>query len=150
MANEIDSRIGEILRKLSKYRITCYVSAYELSAYLQGPTYTGDKISAEIILGNDLLLLHEVAEICVLKSMGYSIDEETIVRAYPVTYRAHLEAMRVELRVASEEGLSGWVEARCRDLQSYLEDPSLFRGLEKLVESLIKEFCKQMVLPQST
>jgi len=62
-----------------------------------------------VVLGSDILMLHEVAEICTLKSMGYRVDENTIVRAYPDTYREHLEALRVELREAFEEGLNEWV-----------------------------------------
>jgi len=93
------------------------------------------------VLGSDILMLHEVAEICALKFMGYSIDENTIVKAYPDTYRAHLEAMRIELREASEEGLNEWVRARCRDLQTYLEDPYLLKSLEGAVRNLIEEFC---------
>jgi len=141
MVGEIDLRIEGVLRKLSKYGVTCYVSANELLAYLRGPTYTGDRTSIEAVLNNDLLLLHELAEVCALKSMGYGIDDETAVRAYPDTYRAHLEAMVVELRAASEGGLIEWVKTRCGDLRTYLGDPNLPQGLENFVEDLIKEFC---------
>jgi len=97
------------------------------------------------VLSSDILMLHEVAEICILKSMGYSIDENTIIRAYSDTYRAHLEALRIELREAREEGLNGWVEVRCRDLQTYLEDPYLPKSLEEVVRGLIEDLCPDQI-----
>jgi len=138
---DVGSRIRRALNRLSRYGIACSISVDEFSAYLRGPTYSGDRTPAEEVLSSDILMLHEIAEICMLKSMGYSIDENTIIRAYPDTYWAHLEALRVELREAREEGLNEWVKARCRDLRTYLEDPYLPKSLEGVVRSLIKEFC---------
>jgi len=80
-------------------------------------------------------MLHEVAEICTLKSVGYSIDENTNLRAYPDTYREHLEVMRIELKEASEESLNEWIKTRCRDSRTYLKDPYLPKSLGGVEES---------------
>jgi len=145
MFSDVSSRIRRALDRLSRYGVVCSIGVDELLAYLRGPTYSGDRTPAEAVLSSDILMLHEVAEICILKSMGYSIDENTVLRAYPDTYRVHLEALRVELREAFEEGLNEWVEARCRDLQTYLKDPHLPKSLEGVVRSLIEDFCSGQV-----
>uniref|UniRef100_A0A7C4FCH4 Uncharacterized protein n=1 Tax=Thermofilum pendens TaxID=2269 RepID=A0A7C4FCH4_THEPE len=129
------------LSVVRSYGLGCSATCEELLAYLSGPTYTGDTVALEEVLGDELLFLHEVAEACILKSMGYELSESTATRAYPDTYKAHLEAMEVELREAARRELMNHVVARCRDLESYLEDPLLPEHLRPAVHALIGEFC---------
>ena len=135
--------IEDALRILSeKYGAGCEVSFGELLAYLSGPTYEDDLISLDQVLNEDLLLLHELAEICILKKMGHRINRNTVMNAYPDTYQAHLEAMRIELSEAERMGQLSWIEGRCRDLGRYLGDQHLPRNLEPLVHQLIKQYCR--------
>jgi len=67
---DVGSRIRRALDRLSRYGIVCSISVDEFSAYLRGPTYSGDRTPAEAVLSSDILMLYEVAEICTLKSMG--------------------------------------------------------------------------------
>jgi len=138
------SKLAEILKRLAeKHGIQCNVSLEELLAYLSGPSYEDDRTSLNKILEEELLLLHEVVEICFLKNMSYKINEATIQYAYPDTYRAHLEAMSIELDEAKRIGRISWVEKRCRDLEEYLDDPHLPRNLEPLVHMLINSYCSR-------
>ncbi len=59
----------------------------ELVEYMQGLTYEEDEIGLDEVLGNDLLLLHETVEICMLKQLGYKIDGGTVIRAYQMPTR---------------------------------------------------------------
>ncbi len=64
------------------------------------------------VLGNEFLLLHEVVEICFLKSMSYRVSPCIILKAYPGTYRARLKAMELGLMETAERaGITGWVDA---------------------------------------
>jgi len=94
-----------------------------------GPTYEDEVISVEEIVNNDLLFLHEVIETCVLKSLGYSIDKDTVMRAYPDTYYAHLKAIEIELIEANNRDNRVHIEKRCMDLRTYLDDPYLSKNL---------------------
>jgi hypothetical protein len=60
---------------LLKYGIQCNVSFEELLTYLEAPSYEDDTIKLNEILSDELLFLHEVAEICFLKKMGYTITK---------------------------------------------------------------------------
>ncbi len=54
-----------------QYRLECSISLSGLLAYLDSPNYEDDTVEAREILGSELLLLHELTEICILKSMRY-------------------------------------------------------------------------------
>jgi hypothetical protein len=130
-----------VLRILLKYGIRCKVSLEELLTYLEAPSYEDDTIKLKEILGDELLLLHEVAEICFLKKMGYTITSNIIVEAYPQTYKAHLKALEIELETAKKLERYDWITRRCEDLKSYLEDPNLPSRLNALVFELISRYC---------
>ena len=65
--------LGDVLERLREHGLRCSVSPGELLAYIQGPSYEDDRVTLEEILGEGLLLPHEAAETCILKSMGYRI-----------------------------------------------------------------------------
>jgi len=137
----LESRLASALRILRQYGVHCNISPGELLAYLEGPTYEDDTVRLSDILSNDLFFLHEVAEICLLKRMGYKISRSTVMEAYPDTYYAHLEAINIELAEAREKGRYKWIEMRCRDLTSYLSDPNLPSNLEARIQKLINHYC---------
>ena len=141
----IKSRLASVLGILLRYGVQCNVSFEELLAYLEGPSYEDDTIQLNDILSDELLLLHEVAEICFLKRMGYIISQNTIMEAYPDTYRVHLEALNIELAEAEKLGRYNWITRRCKDLTSYLNDPNLPSNLEVLVYKLISRYCSKTV-----
>ena len=144
----IEELVDRALHTLNNlYGIRCDVDARELLEYLSGPTYEEDTIGFERIARNELLFLHEVAEICILKSWGFEIGRDTVVKAYPRTYAAHLEAMEIELREALRRGAVEHLGSRCRDLETYLEDPYLPQELEDRVRELLSLYCKILRAP---
>ncbi len=143
LAEVLKKGLLEALSALRSYGLSCSASVEELVEYLSGPSYEDDRIGLSEIASNPLLLLHEVAEMCVLKSMGYTIDRETVVRAYPDTYRAHLLAMEIELLEATRLGDRNYVARRCADLESYLSDPALPSNCVEIVKRLMDRFCRE-------
>ncbi len=141
----LESRLVSILSLLLKYGVQCNVSSGELLTYLQSPTYESNAVKLEEILNNELLLLHEVAEICFLKRMGHTISRDIIINAYPDTYYAHLTAMDIELAEAERQGKQDWITRRCKDLEGYLNDPYLPTSLEALVYKLINKYCNENI-----
>ncbi|ABL78738.1 hypothetical protein Tpen_1341 [Thermofilum pendens Hrk 5] len=140
LPREVEERVREVCGELRRRGFDCDVSPEEFAAYMEADTYTGDRAGLWGVVGNRYLLIHELAEISALKRMGYRVDRGVLRRAYPDSYRAHLEAMDVELRVAAEEGDLGWVEARLRDLAGYLSDPLLPEGLAEEVGRLLRKY----------
>ncbi len=135
-------KLEKLLREISrKYSIPCRVDADELLVYLNAESYEEDTTSIDEILGNELLLFHELVEICILKSMGYRITPFIFKEAYPDSYKAHIEAMREELEKAKINGEVEWINRRCIDLKSYLDDPLLPRDMTPVITSIIKEYC---------
>lgn len=134
--------LGDMLGLLSSaYGIDCDLSCEELLDYLSGPTYEEDTIGLEEVFSNELLLLHEVAEACILKSMGYGIGRDTVMEARQHTYSAHLRAMDIELSEALKGKNLKHIRRRCRDLNSYLSDPYLPSSLVDKVHELIFKYC---------
>ena len=136
--------LNRILKALAeRYGILCDVSFEELLCYLNALSYEEDTVSLVEILNEELLLLHEVIEICLLKNLGYKINRSIILDAYPDTYRAHLEAMNIELAEAKRMGRIDWILRRCKDLEEYLSDPYLSHDLEPIVHALISRYCSK-------
>ena len=137
----VRERLSTVLRLLRGYGLECSVSYGELLTYLNAPSYEDDRVTVDEVLANELLLLHEVAEICILKKWGYRITRSIIMEAYPDTYSAHLKALEIELEEARKRGMDTWVKRRCNDLTSYLEDPYLPPDLKSPVRNLISRYC---------
>ncbi len=129
---------------LREYGVQCSISPEELLVYLRAPSYEDDTVKLDEIINNKLLLLHEIAEICFLKEMGYKITRNIVIEAYPDTYYAHLEALRIELAEAGKLGRHDWIARQCIDLVSYLDDPYLPSSLESTVYKLITRYCNMV------
>ncbi len=85
---------------------------------MNAESYEEDTISIDEILGNELLLFHELVEICILKSMDYRITLFIFKEAYPDSYKAYIEAMRGELENVKTIGEVEWINRRCIDLKA--------------------------------
>ncbi len=132
--------IERACRELKSMGYDCVVSVDDFINYLKSPVYEEDIYRLEDILGNKYLLYHELLEISFLKKLGYSIDYSIIRRAYPDTYRAHLEAIDKELEIALKNRDYSWISRRLKDLESYLQDPFLPKILIDRVYSLIHKY----------
>ncbi len=82
-----------------------------------------------------------------MKKMDYKIPQNVLMRAYPYTYQAHLEALNIELSEAENRGKYEWINRRCKDLASYLIYPKLPSNLESLVHRLISRYCDKTEYP---
>lgn len=97
------------------------------------------------VLGNDYLMIHEVAEINELKNMGRTIDRRVIVDS-PKTmiYDAHLTALEKELEYALHGKDYAWVKIRLRQHKESLleDDPNLPKQMRPRAESICEKFSK--------
>ncbi|RLE60406.1 MAG: hypothetical protein DRJ35_03420 [Thermoprotei archaeon] len=130
----------------SKLGFKCNVTLEELHTYLSAPTYEEDRITLEEISSNRYLCLHEVLECSILKSYGLKITEKIFSeKNISLIYKAHLEAMKLEIFVAFNEGDKKWVKKRFEDLRSYLTDPNLPKELVTHVLELISLIERLMI-----
>lgn len=140
LLKEHEELLKNICIELNNLGYQCNVSSKELIIYLSQRTYTKELIELDQILSNKYLLLHELVEITLLKNRGYNIVDNILVKAYPDTYEAHLEAIDIELQVAWRNHDIDWIKKRLRDLESYLRDPLLPKELEPKVKELIHKY----------
>lgn len=129
----------------SRFGYECLVSLEELLMYLSAPSYEEDVIGLEEIASNRYLCLHEVIEASILKEKGVVIDKDVFSkRNIPLVYKAHLEALKVELKVSAKERNLQWIKRRIKDLLSYLVDPHLPEGFDKEVYRIL-EFAEELL-----
>lgn len=140
LSKEYVEKIKQLCNELNDKGIECKVDPREFITYISAETYEEEQSTLEDILNNKYLLVHELVEITLLKNMGYEIDKNVIRRAYPNTYKAHLEAIDVELKIAMEEESYSWINKRLRDLVSYLSDPHLPTFLVDKVKQLLQKY----------
>jgi hypothetical protein len=95
------------------------------------------------VLGNEYIMVHELAEISELKKMGRHIDKRVIVDSpKTVIYEAHFKAMELELEYALFKKDYYWVKVRLKQhKESVLEDdPNLPESLRPRGEEIFHKF----------
>ena len=133
-------KIKKLCKELSEQGIYCNAEPDEFITYLTATSYETDSFTTRDILDNKYLLIHELIEITILKSKGYSIDKEVFKKAFPDSYEAHLDAIDLELYIASKNGDFDWIKKRINDLRTYLDDPLLPIHLVDKVKNIINRY----------
>jgi len=133
-------KIKKLCKELSEQGIYCNAEPDEFITYLTATSYETDSFTTRDILDNKYLLIHELIEITILKSKGYSIDKEVFKKAFPDSYEAHLDAIDLELYIASKNGDIDWIKRRINDLRTYLDDPLLPIHLVDKVKNIINRY----------
>ncbi|MBO3841401.1 MAG: hypothetical protein FGF48_03165 [Candidatus Brockarchaeota archaeon] len=145
MLQEIENKIEkarEALRSIGY--LAEEVSGREFYDYLTGETFSGDTITLEDVLGNEYLLVHELAEITELKKKALAINKRVIVDSpRNMIYDAHLTAMEAELEYAFRKKDYFWIRVRLRQYkESTLDaDPHLPKEMKARAERLFERFC---------
>jgi len=92
--------IDMLREKIKMYGKEDRVTTEEIVEYLNADKYQNDIYTIHSILSNEYLILHEILEVCCIKSKGIEIDEKTIVDNREVVYFCHLEAKDGEMEHA--------------------------------------------------
>jgi hypothetical protein len=123
----------EILRR---FGYDCDISAEDLHAYSQADTFYPSAISWDEILGNALIVAHEIVEIAELKRRGLAISKDVIVQNLGEVYEAHLVASEVEMALAEALGDLDHIQDRLKAAQDWIEDPLLPSALRDRYSAL--------------
>jgi len=119
------------------------VSAQEFHDYMTGEIFSEDPTTLADVLGNEYIMVHELAEINELKKMGRTIDKRVIVDSpKTVIYEAHFKAMELELQYAMFKKDYYWAKFRLKQhKESVLEDdPNLPESLKPRGEEIFHKF----------
>lgn len=133
-------RIKYLCSELKRQGINCNANPSEFITYLTATKHETDSFTTREILDNKYLLIHELIEITMLKRKGYIIDKNVFKKAFPDSYEAHLDAIDLELYIASSEGDLGWIKKRINDLRTSLDDPLLPIHLIDKVKNIINKY----------
>jgi hypothetical protein len=139
--NEKIKRAREALKSIDY--VTENVSAQEFHDYMTGEIFSEDPTTLADVLGNEYIMVHELAEISELKKMGRHIDKRVIVDSpKTVIYEAHFNAIELELNYALFKSDYYWVKVRLKQhRESVLEDdPNLPEMLRPRGEEILKKF----------
>lgn len=128
------------------------VSVKEFYDYMTGEIFSEDTTTLLDVLGNEFLMVHELAEMSELKRMGRTIDKRVIVNSpKTVIYEAHFKAMELELEYAMFKKDYFWAKIRLKQhKESVLEDdPNLPESLRPRGEEIFHKF-KDLVKKRNT
>ena len=137
--DHVGELLGKVLEKLRAAGYECNVDLDELLLYLNAETPYPD-IPLEDIIGNELLLAHEVVEVCELKRMGLKVTRDVIVKHHDKVYEAHLKAAEIEFKLAEMMGRKDHIKARLRDVEDWCEDPLLPSHLKPECLELLNKY----------
>jgi hypothetical protein len=144
LLEEISAKIRkakEVLRQIG-YDVMD-VSVKEFYDYLTGEIFSEDAATLLDVLGNEFLMVHELAEMSELKRMGRMIDKRVIVDLpKTVIYEAHFKALELELEYAMFKKDYFWAKNRLKQhKESVLEDdPNLPESLRPRGEEIFHKF----------
>jgi len=123
--------------------VTEDVSAQEFHDYMTGEIFSEDPTTLADVLGNEYIMVHELAEMSELKKIGRTIDKRVIVDSpKTVIYEAHFKAMELELQYAMFKKDYYWAKFRLKQhKESVLEDdPNLPESLRPRGEEILHKF----------
>jgi len=143
-SDEIGARIRKAKKALEKIGYTPEdVSAKEFYDYMNGEIFSEDTTTLKDVLGNEYLMVHELAEMSELKRMGRTIDTRVIVDSpKTVIYEAHLKAMEVELEYAIFKKDYFMAKVRIKQHKESVlnDDPNLPEKLRPRAEEILRKF----------
>lgn len=144
MTAEIRAKIRKTKEALKSIGyIAANVSPGEFYDYMTGEIFSEDTTTLRDVLGNQFLMVHELAEISELKKMGRAIDKRVIMESPKTTiYEAHFIAMDLELKYALYEEDYFWIKVRLKQhKESVLKDDSnLPETLRPRGEGIFRKF----------
>jgi hypothetical protein len=143
-SNQIDSIIiesKEALEEFGYYPVD--VSAREFYDWMTGKIFSDDPTTLRDVLGNEYIMIHELAEISEHKKIGRTIDKRVIVDS-PKTavYDAHLTAMETELKYALYKHDTFWAKIRLRQHKESVldDDPNLPEELRPRAQEIYEKY----------
>jgi len=114
--------VSNCRRLLEEHGVACSATADDLIAWFNADTLYPD-ISLDEVLGEPLLVVHELVEISEVKKMGLSLTKDVILKNPEAVDRAHCLATLAELRMADELGNLEHVRRRIRSIEDWVNDP---------------------------
>jgi hypothetical protein len=140
MSNEINTKILKAAEALKQIGYdTVDVSAKEFYDYMTGEIFSDDSTTLRDVLGNEYIMIHELAEISELKKIGRKIDKHVIMETPKIPfYTTHLNAMETELKYALYKGDTYWTKIRLRQHKESVldDDPNLPEELRPRAEEI--------------
>jgi hypothetical protein len=144
LSTEIEAKIMKANQALKQFgHHPVEVSAREFYDYMTGEIFSDDPTTLRDVLGNEYIMIHELAEMDELKRMGRRIDKRVIMETPRVPfYAAHLNATETELKYALWKGDTYWARIRLRaHRESVLkDDPNLPEELRPRAEEICEKY----------
>jgi hypothetical protein len=140
MASDIEVResVARAKRLLRSNGIRCMTTTSDLKAWFETDTPFEDT-RLEDIIGNPLIVIHELVEIEEVKKRGLKISKNTIVDNLGEVDEAHLEATKVELMVAGAIGDRAHIESRIPDIERWIVDDTVSTLQKKRYRRLLRD-----------
>jgi hypothetical protein len=143
-SSEIEPQISKAKQALAELGYgPVDVSAKEFHDYMTGPIFSEDPTTLRDVLGNEYIMIHELAEIMELKKIGRKIDKNVIMETPKIPfYTAHFNAMETELKYALRRGDTFWAKIRLRQhKESVLDDlPNLPEELRPRAKEIYEKY----------
>jgi hypothetical protein len=141
---EIDAKIKKTRKALRRIGYVAeHVSAQEFCDYMTGEIFSDDPTTVDDVLGNEFIMIHEIAEISELKKLGRTISKRIIVDSSKATiYEAHFTAMELELSYALFKKDYFWIRVRLKQHKDSVldDDPNLPEALRPREGAILAKF----------
>jgi hypothetical protein len=146
MSIEIDAKISKAKEALEQFgHHLIDISAKEFYDYMTGEIFSDDPTTLQDVLNNEYIMIHELVEMSELKKIGRRIDKKVIMETPKVLiYRAHLNAIEIELEYALCKRDTYWAKFRLRQHKESVldDDPNLPEEMRPRAEEIFNKYRK--------
>ncbi|MFP3985897.1 MAG: hypothetical protein ACLFU9_08065 [Candidatus Bathyarchaeia archaeon] len=146
MLEEIAAKIRETQQAFKRLNYSwAKISAKEFYDYMTGEIFSEDTTTLQDVLGNEFLMVHELAEMSELKKTGRKINEHTLAETPKKhVYTAHFSALEQELNYALLKKDTFYAKIRLtQHKESVLDtDPNLPEELRPRAERILEKYRK--------
>ncbi len=136
---EVREAVDRAKETLEDYGVPVDVTADQLWEWFETELPGVDNEELGEIIGNSLLVIHELVEIDEALKMGLAITKDVIVKNPDKIDTAHLRAAKVELAIAKAIGETEHIRDRCESMEQWCVDKAVSEANRVEYRKLLSE-----------
>jgi hypothetical protein len=121
----VDRAVADAKRLLSEHGYECHATVEDLTLWFQADTPYDEDFGLDKVIGEPLIVVHELVEIDNVKRMGIALTKNAIVDNIEKVDDAHMKAAEVELQIAASMRDVEHLRRRLDHIRMWSEDPSV-------------------------
>lgn len=136
--------VKEARKLLQSHGYDCRTTPDDLRLWFEAETPFDEDFGLDEVLGNPLIVVHELVEIENVKRLGLSLTKDVIVKNLEKVDDAHMVATEAELRIAIALRDVEHIRSRLENIKMWSEDPTVTPENKRKYRELYSEIVRAL------